>query len=486
MKVTTERLENCQVSVTIEMDAATISKELRRTARRLSREYNIPGYRKGKAPYHAVVRVFGRELVQQQAIEDFGNDLYDSALDEIEYEPYEVGELQNVEWDPFRMTVLVPIRPQVALGDYRGVRVPFESETITEEKVEDYLKELQQDNAQWVPVDRAAALADLVVIDAEGTIGDEVVLSDEERELILEEESNVPLPGFHGELIGMQPGEAKTFTLAYPEDDPREDVAGKEASFTVTLHTVKEHDLPPLDDDLAMMVGDYDSLDALRAAIRENLETEALQQAEAEYLDKVLDAMIEIATQIEYPPQAVDREADMVLNQMESNLASTGLQLDNYLTMIGKTRETYKEELRPTAEERLKKRLVLKELARREGLEADSEQIEAEIDRLTAVLGDEADELQELLGTPEGRQSVADDLVITQVQERAKEIARGEAPPLEDTEAEVDPEPESELAPQAEAKNGEETESESPPEEKTVVDAPEPALEEQGGEDPSD
>jgi trigger factor len=450
MKVTTERMEDCQVKIVVEMDAADIDKELRQTARKLSRQYTVPGYRRGKAPYHAVLRVFGRDVVQQQALEDFGNELYDQALEEIEYEPYEVGELQDVEWDPFRMTILLPIHPEVELGDYRALRVPFEPEEITEERIEDYLKEIQQNNAQWIPVDRAAALNDMVVIDAEGKIGDETVLESTEREMILEEGSHIPLPGFHAELVGMSPGEEKTFVLTYPEDDPREEVAGKEAEFTAKLHTIKEQDLPPLDDDLALMVGDYDSLDALKTAVRENLETEALQRVEGEYLDAVLEAMIEGAIKIEYPPQAVDREADLVMNQMERNLASTGLQLDNYLTMIGKTREMYRREMRPSAEERLKKRLVLNQVAKEEGLQADPEEIEAEIDRLSEMLGDEADQMREVLDTPEGRLSIAEDLVIAQVQERIKQIARGEAPPLEVTETEAESQAETETEPEAE------------------------------------
>jgi trigger factor len=196
-----------------------------------------------------------------------------------------------------------------------------------------------------------------------------------------------------------------------------------------------------------MMVGDYDSLDALKTAVRENLETEALQNTEAEYLDTILEAMIEDAVKIEYPPQAIDREADVVMNQMERNLASTGLPLDNYLQMVGKTRDMYRREMRPTAEERLRKRLVLTQVAREEGIQADPEEIEAEIDRLTDMLGEEADQMREVLDTPAGRLSIADDLIAPKVQERVKQIARGEAPPLEPTEPGAEAQAEGEAQP---------------------------------------
>jgi trigger factor len=454
MKITTERLDNCQINIFIEMDAADVEKELRKTARKLSRDFNVPGYRRGKAPYHAVIRVFGREAVQQQALEDFGQDLYDQALEEIEYEPYEVGELTDVEWEPFRMTILLPIQPEVDLGDYRSVRVPYDPEPVTDEDIEDRLQNLRQDNAQWVPVERPAAFGDQVVIDMEGKAGDELIMSNEGHEMILEEGAAIPMLGFHEEIVGMSPAETKTFSLMVPEDDDAQEAAGQEATITVHLHTVRAEDLPALDDELALMVGDYDSLDSLRAALREEMETAALQQVEANYLDEVLDAMIEAAVKVEYPPQAADREADLVLNQMERNLASSGLQLDTYLSMLGKTRVEYRQELRPSAEERLKRRLVLEEVAQREGLQADDDKIQEEIDGMIEAMGPGVEEMREMLESPGGRFSVASDLMISLAQERVVEIGKGEAPPLE-----VDEEPGEEPADEEPAESGPETEA---------------------------
>lgn len=236
----------------------------------------------------------------------------------------------------------------------------------------------------------------------------------------------------------MSLGEEKTFALTVPEGDFEEDVAGQEVAVSVQVHTVREQDLPAMDDELAMMVGDYDSLDGLRAALREEMETAALQKLESEYLDTVLDAMIEAAAKIEYPPQAVDREANLILGQMERNLAASGLQLDTYLGMIGKTREGYRQELRPSAEERLKKRLVLDEIARLENLEVDTEAVEAEIERLSEMMGPNAEQMREMLQSPEGRQSLSEDLITAKAQELATQIGKGEV----GAEAEVEEEAE--------------------------------------------
>jgi trigger factor len=456
MQVTTERLEDCQVNVIIELDAAEADKRLRQTARTISRQVNVPGYRRGKAPFAAVVRVFGRETVQQQAIEDWGQELYEEAIEEIEYEPYQVGELQDVEWDPFRMTVLLPIPPEVDLGDYRSVRADYEIEPVTEEQIGEYLAGLQQEHAQWVPVEREAAIGDQVVLDMKGMAGEVEVMNNQEHEMLLEADVSYPLPGFHEKVVGMSPGGEKTFTLPVPEDDDNLDAAGQEATITVRLHSVKEEDVPPLDDDLALLVGDYDTLEDLKAGAREQMETDALQKAEAEYLDKALYAFVEAAPKIEYPPQAVDRETEGTLNQMESNLASSGIQLDTYLGMLGKTRETYRQELRPAAEERLKKRLVLSEIAKLEKLQVEDDEIDAEIERMIGMMGPQAEEMRETLESPGGRFMVADDLLTSKAQERATEIAKGEAPPLETpvgkaVEGEVEMEPDAEAQPAVEA-----------------------------------
>lgn len=431
MEVTTERLEGCQVNVIIEMDAAETDKRLRQTARTISRQFNVPGYRRGKAPFAAVVRVFGREALQQQAMDDWGQELYEEALEEVEYEPYQVGELQEVEWDPFRMTVLLPIPPEVELGDYRSVRVPYEVEPVTEEQLNEYLAGLQQEHAQWVPVERPAAMGDQVVLDMQGTAGEVEVMNNEEQEMLLEEDVSYPLPGFQEEIVGLSSGEEKTFTLTVPEDDDTLDAAGKEATLEVHLHSVKEKDLPALDDDLALLVGDYDTLDDLKASAREQMETEALQRAESQYLDAALDAFVEAADLVEYPTQAVDREADAALSQMENNLASSGIQLDSYLGMVGKTREAYKEELYPAAEERLKKRLVLGEISKAESLQIEDDGIDAEIERMIEMMGPQAEEMRDTLESPGGRFMIADDLMTNKAQERAVQIAKGEAPPLE-------------------------------------------------------
>ncbi|HSJ54365.1 MAG TPA: trigger factor [Anaerolineae bacterium] len=447
MKVTSERLDNSQVKVLVELDTAEVEDKLRQTTRKLSREFNVPGYRRGKAPHHAVIRVLGREAVQQQALEDFGNDLYEAAMAEIDFKPYEVGKLEEVEWEPFVMTVLVPVEPEVDLGDYRSVRLPFEVQEVADAAVEEYLEGLREEHAQWTPVERPAEMGDQVVVFVRARVGDETILEEENMELLLEAGSPKPLPGFAEQVVGLKAGESAEFDLSLPAEGAEEGAEPREAHVYIDLNTVRERDMPGMDDELAMMVGDYETLDDLKASVRERLELEARQRAESEYLEQVLEAMVEAAPKIEYPPQAIDREADSTMMQMERNLSASGLPFETFLRMMGKTREMYRQELRPAAEDRLKKRLVLEEISRREGLEAKPEEVEAEIDRMSERMGPQADRMREVLDTPGGRESVAIDLAISRAQERALLIARGEAPSLaEAAAAEQAPEPEAEPA----------------------------------------
>ena len=439
MKVTTERLEHCQVKVIIELEAAEVDEKLRESARKISRKFNVPGYRRGHAPFAAVDRTFGRAALQEQALEDFGQEWYDAALKETEVEPYQPGDLQDVEWDPFRMTVLLPTTPEVDLGDYRSVRLPFEPAPVTDEQVEARLKEIQEAHAQWVPVDRPAAMGDQVVLDLTGKLGDKEVVKQEGQELLLREESAEPVTGFAAQIAGLSAAAEKSFILSYPADHEDKQIAGKEVAFAVRLQAVKQKELLPIDDDLALVVGDYDSLADLQSAIRQQLEAEAIDAAQPDYLDKLLQAVVDQAAKLDYPPQAVERESDRALSRMERDLEGAGIQLDKYLQMIGKTREAYKADFRPAAEVRLKKRLALVEVARREGLEVTVEEVEAEMERLLDRLGDDDENLRQAITSPEGRLSIADDILTTKAQLRTIAIGKGEAPPLpEPAEAEAE------------------------------------------------
>lgn len=501
MKVSTERLENCRMTVILEMDPADLDKALRQKARELARQYTFPGYRKGKATYRAVVRAIGREALQTYWFEDAAEGLVTEALEGLDAEPYAPPELEDVEWDPFRITLMVPLQPVVDLGDYRSLRMEPEPVAVSDEQIQEQLREYQEQQAQWVPADRPAAEGDQVVVDVQASLDDETIWEEENLELLLGANDASSVPGLYEHLVGMAAGETKSFSLALPEDWDDEEYAGVEAALEATLREIREKDVPPLDDDLAMTVGDYDSLDDLRTSIREALEEETQQRIEAEFPGLVVDALVERGEHLEYPDRAVEDQLDDMLESLQANLQGTGLGLEQYFQLMRMTEAQYRQQLRPEAEKRLRRSLALVELAREEGLDVPPDEVEAETGRVEESLPEEAAAERQWLHSPEGQMGIANRLLTERVQERLLAIARGEAPalPLEEPEADAvvdaDAEPEPEAEPSTEPSEEQAADTEpsdepraepvaAPEPEETAADAsgtePEPAAEADG------
>jgi trigger factor len=295
-----------------------------------------------------------------------------------------------------------------------------------------------------------------VVVDVQASLDDETIWQEENLELLLGDDDASPVPGLNEHLVGMAAGETQSFSLVLPEDWDDEEYAGVEAAFEASLREVREKEFPPLDDDLAMTVGDYDSLDELRTSIREALEEETQERIEAEFPGLVVDALVERAEHLEYPDQAVEDQLDDMLEGLQANLQGTGLGLEQYFQLMRTTEAQYRQQLRPEADKRLRRSLALIELARQEGLDVPPDEVEAETGRVEESLPEEATAERQWLRSPEGQRGVANRLLTERVQERLLAIARGEAPALpaeepdEDAVADADVEPEPSMEPSEE------------------------------------
>ncbi len=433
MKITSERLENCQVRLEIEVDEARMEKAMKKVARRISRESVIPGFRPGKAPYSVVVRRVGKEILSRQAFEDMSEAVVKEALEQAGIEPYDQVEVEDLQFEPVRLTLIVPVAPVVELGDYRAIRVEPPDVSLDEAEVEKTLERIQRAQGQWQPVERPAQWDDLVVVDIVGTIGDEVVLKNEERELILTADSSYPAPGFQDEIVGVSAGQDAAFDLRYPEDIASERLAGQEVHFEVHIHEVKELELPPLDDELAQTVGDYETLDDLRAEIRTNLQRRMEREAEEKYATEVLTKVVEGAT-IEFPSVMVEDEIDRIVADQQQRLKQEGLSYSDFLAMNGKTEEEHRRDLRPMAENRVRRYLVLGKIVELEKLKVNEEEIEAAIEARSLLFGEHAAAMREVFSSPAGVQAVASDILGDKAWERLLAIAKGEAPELEEDE----------------------------------------------------
>ncbi len=388
MKVETERLENCQMALTIEVDEKRAKRALRSVARRISRRAKIPGFRPGKAPYNVVARYFGKEALYEEVLDELGDAVYKEALDKAGLEPFGQAQLTDYETNPLVLKMVVPLAPVVELGDYRQMRLEPEEEAPGEEEVNETLRRIQEQNTFWEPVKRPAQWDDLAIVDIEGTVEGETVVENTATEMILEADSPDPLPpDFSAELLGMTFNEQKEFTLTYPEEYEDRELAGQQVHFKVQLQDLKEKGVPDIDDDLARTVGSYETLEDLKAELRRNLQAKAKQ----EFANQVLAALVE-RSQIEFPPMMLEREIDDWLKELDRSLRRQSLNLENYLKMEKKTEEEFRQEVSPQVEERLKRSLALGKLVELEDLDIESDGVEKALERLAAIARGELEE----------------------------------------------------------------------------------------------
>lgn len=399
--------------LTIEVEEGRVQEALHQTARQVSRRLKIPGFRPGKAPYHIVARMVGQEALYDEAIQQLAPKVYEEALTESGVEPFAKAQIEVLQRAPLILKAIVPLRPVVELGNYRQIRIAPEEVTVAEEDVDALLAQLQRENAQVVPVDRPTRMGDEIILDLKGTLDGQTVIEAQRETLAMVEEGTDWPPGLVEELVGMAVGQGEEFTLFYPEDYPSEDLAGHEVTFQATVHEVKERCLPEIDDELAKTVGDFETLEELRERIRHNLQARAELEARERLADRVLAAAIEGA-KIEYPPILLERESEAMLAEYAARVEQQGFTFEGYLEAQQKSRDDLMNELRPQAEERLKRALLLGKVTEVEGIEVEAAEIDEEIERIAKLYGDEA---------AKSRPSIENRLLAQKALQRLVEIA---------------------------------------------------------------
>ncbi|MCD6291376.1 MAG: trigger factor [Anaerolineae bacterium] len=427
MKISTEQLDNRQVVLTIEVEPERVERFLRQGARRLANRIRIPGFRKGKAPYQIIVNMVGKNAIYQEVLDDLIQEAYREALSQTQIEPIAQAELDDIQIEPLVIRMRVPLAPEVKPGDYRSIRVEQEEIEVTDEEVEEVLNDLRESRSRWVEVDRPAQYGDLLTVDIKGTADEETVIDQTDWEFVPAEDAEAEIvPGFDAAFIGMEPGETREFTLTYPADSNSR-WAGKDVHFVATLKKIQARETIELNDEFAASIGDFQTLDELRESIRSELRSEREREAQAKHVEQVLDALVENAELVKYPPILLEQEIDRLIQDQESRLQASGLSMDEYLKLTQTTPEQYHESIRPQAEQRLVRNLLLDAVADAEEITVTPEEVEAEIVRmLQSMAGDTREQMGALLRTPAGRQIVAQDLRTQKTIERLLAIARGE------------------------------------------------------------
>lgn len=437
MKLEKTVLEDHQAQIVVEVDPDRLQAARQRAARKLAGRGKIPGFRPGKAPYDVIVRFYGDTAIHEQAVDLLVDEVYPEMLKEAEVNPAAAGLLEKVDGtDRPTFTFKVPLAPEVNLTDYHELRVPFEFQAPGPEKLDQALEELRQVYGTTETVERPAAEGDYVVVD----------LKSEPKGLertdfatvvkVLDRPEEFPFPGFAAQLIGLQTGEAKTISHDFPEESGLSALAGKAAEIAVTVKAVRSLTLPPLDDDFAKMVGKYDSLEALKEALKQEIDARARADYEDEYFAQLVDKLREGAV-IKYAPQTLDHEAEHVVNDIGRRLAQQGLDLETYYKMRNMDAAKFLEdEAKPIARKRLERSLVLDEVARREKIEVDDNSLDQEFNSTLVDLQSRGLNLTSIRGGKQGQQRVAEALAVQSANrlltrrtlERLRAIATGELP----------------------------------------------------------
>jgi trigger factor len=392
MNVTTSPAPRSSVQLDIELPPERLSRAIDAAVRALSRRTKVPGFRPGKAPRPILERVLGPGAVLDEAVEHLVQEAYRQALDEQEIRPLanaDVEIVQAEEGKPLVFKAIVPVRPDVKLGDYRNFPFAPEIPTTDDEKVDKVIDELVDQNATLAPVeDRGAQTGDYAVIGFEGTRDGEAFPggSAERMPVVIGEDRLIP--GFEEHLVGLRVGDSTEFDITFPEDYVEASLAGQTAHFSATLRELREKVRPEVDDEFARSMGDYDDVAALRTRIRERLERNALDSARHSFADRIIEYAVSNA-ELELPDVLVDQEVEVMHDELRGTLARQGIPEETYLQVTGKTHEDIHTEFRPGAEKRVRTLLVLSKIAEVEGVEVPEADIEAEIQRARERYGND-------------------------------------------------------------------------------------------------
>lgn len=449
--------EQRQVLLTVEVSEDRIKKTMRQVARKLAGEVNVPGFRKGKAPYHVIARRVGEDYLRTEAIEDLVQPVFEEALEEIDVIPYAQPSLDAVEPEPVVFKFTVPLEPQITLDEsYRDLRKDIEAVEITDEAIAEALEQVRLRHQVIEPAERPVAQGDVVSVSGKGVLlpaaateqedaeedteaaadnleAQEVVLFDEDQtELLMDPEIVFPGTAFVENFIGLTAGEEKAFTLEFPVDFDDEELAGRTASFEITVLEVKSRLLPELDDELAKQEGSYESLAELQDSLTKNLHTQAESEARNELIEGLIDDLLENATVV-FPPAALDLEIDDMVETMKVQMERSGWQWSDYLKIQGLNDETIRDNFRENAEERLERRLALRQFIVDEMLTVDAEDVDAKIEERLESFGDNEDlrnSMRQYFSTGYGFDMLSSEILMDKVAVRAEAIYKGEAPDL--------------------------------------------------------
>ncbi|MFC5466765.1 trigger factor [Lederbergia graminis] len=397
-----EKLEGNKGVLTVEVEVEKVNQGLDEAFKKVSKQVNIPGFRKGKIPRSMFEKRFGVESLYQDALDFILPEAYMAAIEETGIEPIDRPEIDVEQMEKGKELIFkatVEVKPEVKLGDYKGLEVEKMDTEVTDEDVAEELKSMQERQAELVVKEEGEVVeGDTVVIDFEGFVDGEAFEGGQADNYSLEIGSGSFIPGFEEQLVGLKSGEEKDVEVSFPEEYHAAELAGKPAVFKVKLHEIKTKELPELDDEFAKDVDESaETLDELKAKIRTRLETSKKEEAETKLRDQLVD-MATANAEFEVPEILINNEVDRMMQEFEQRLQMQGMNLELYFQFSGQDQEALRSQMTSDAEKRVSMNLTLEAIAKAENLEADEETVNKELDRMAEMYNMQVEDIKRALG----------------------------------------------------------------------------------------
>ena len=414
MSLQVEKLEHNMAKLTVEVAAEDVEKALQAAYLKQRKQINIPGFRKGKVPRQMIEKMYGPEVFYDEAANNMIPDAYAKAYDESELDIVSQPKIEVVQMEkgkPFIFTAEVATKPEVTLGDYKGLKVDKVSTRVTQKEVDEEIQKERERNARTIEVtDRAVQDKDEVTLDFEGFVDGVAFEGGKGEDYPLTIGSGSFIPGFEEQLIGAEIDKEVEVNVTFPKEYHSEELAGKDATFKCTVHTIKAKELPELDDEFASEVSECETMDAYRAEVKKNIKERKERTGKEKKENQAVDQAIENA-QMDIPEAMIEFQVRQMADDFARRIQQQGLTVEQYFQFTGMTAEKMMEEMRPQAEKSIKTRLVLEAIVKAENIEVSDERVEEELTKMAEAYQMEVEKLKEFMGENEKKQ-IKEDLAV--------------------------------------------------------------------------
>lgn len=424
--VKSEKLEKNQHELQFSIDAASFNDAIAKAYKREAGKYNIPGFRKGKAPRHMIEKMYGEDVFQYSAVNDLFPAEYDKAVEASGIEPVDRPEVDIVSMnteDGVVLKAVVTVKPEMKVGNYIGLKAEKAANTVEDAAVDAEVNRLRERNARLVAREGKAQDGDITDIDFEGFVDGEAFDGGKGEHFSLTLSSGQFIPGFEEQIVGHEAGEEFDVNVTFPEDYHAKELAGKAAVFKVKLNEVQYKELPVADDEFAKDVSEYDTLDEFKANIRKNMEEAAEKQAELEVENALVDQLV-ATLEGDIPPVMIETRIDEMVRDFDYRLSQQGLRLADYLKYIGGDEAKFREGFKEQAEKQVKMRLALEAVAKAENIEASEEDFENEVKRIADTYKMEVEKVRSIIPVAEVKKDLAVNKAIDFIKSKAEITAK--------------------------------------------------------------